>query len=101
MTAAIVMPGGTRRMPCNAVFRIRDRHPRTIIPDGAFLFMMSSRTVHRAGPASHPGRRHPLIDDIPDAITLLDVIPGPPQAEPGIQRRSADPMDFPFPIGVR
>ena len=29
------MPGGTRRMPCNAVFRIRDRHPRTIIPDGA------------------------------------------------------------------
>ena len=162
------MPGGTRRMPCNAVFRIRDRHPahhhpgqrtplpmssrtaraapsRPVIPDGAqrragiqtsspaapldprfalrapgddskkqnalplpcsffdvipadpLLFLMSSRTVHRAGPASHPGRRHPLIDDIPDAIPLLDVIPGPPQAEPGIQRRCGRSRGLPVP----
>ena len=155
MTAAIVIPGGTRRMPCNAVFRIRDRHPahhhpgrrtpllmssRTarsaepgsrralaapldprfalrapgddsekqnalplpcsffdVIPADPLLFLMSSRTVHRAGPASHPGRRHPLIDDIPDAIPLLDVIPGPPQAEPGIQRRCGRSRGLPAP----
>ena len=103
------MPGGTRRVPCNAVFRIRDRHLRTIIPDNALLFRChpGRRAQRRAGiqtssPAAPLDPRFALRaprDDskkqnvLPDAPSF-DVIPDGPQGRVGIQSgASRKPLD--------